>query len=1059
MYQTIALRGWGVQYRIRGNSLHILCQGNPAPDRSQILHAVIPALQSVELNTLLPADQPPLYQVWLYGCPSGQKRPTWTTTLYLNQLDQHQAALQSVDANPATPSDEPHPPLTVHPPAPSAPPADTAALTLSNRALAKRGQEMAIACYLSETLNELGVAVRVSAKAVPYTPPAAVQLASDPISATQMTKRLWVACEAAYSPEPSLLAEPITRKLRELEIEGFRDAVIRFQVAGEARPDWLLRVDLTPPQEMLREWGRWGDVEAIRCLLNQDLQHLRLQISTASLSETTLHLCCSPLAAPPNDDDPDPVIEYHKRAKAEIALLLEGIAPQGIHAAMVYGHRLHQDTPAWVEWLDLPAAHHPALAASTLELAQQGDWAALAFLLHRLLNPNLKQCLTTGGIRLQLLPKQDLLHIMTEASQCPERQQVAPVIAKFLKPLQVPNLVGVRIYGRRAGQKTPLWSYGLDFVTRQRLVPEVTPEFAATAAHVEDLIPDAGEPVLRPDLTPADLVSAWSRLQQRWMHATQQLLLRSQLFTPIVDSQTTALVLPGQHPPQGIKVALIWGAAGLLLMLQANWLLDKALRTPPDAPSTPPAEARQSIPPVTAAAPSPQPSPLVRLPESPRSGADVGTDIFDARGFTRSPEPPEPVAESGSSPVKLPYTQQSAESALVMAAFLAEGSPLPTFNSRQLDEKLQLYYRFIEEYAGPPDVMIVGSSRALRGVDPMALQDSLAQLGYPDATVFNFGINGATAQVVNLLVQQILTPEQLPRLILWADGARAFNSGTVDVTYNGILVSEAYRQLQSGQLAIPRSADAEPVSPAPGSLNTTLTESYQSLDRWLSDTLGRAAGTHPQRDRLKRLAQDTLTAWMPDAPTIVVPSGIPSTPQANTPQPALPISQAMLDEYGFLSLPVQFNPATYYQKYARVLGEYDSDYENFQLTGRQDEALRSLLQFTSARQIPVIFVNLPLTEDYLDPFRLQYEQDFREYMVRTSLSQPGFTFRDLSEAWTTQYSYFSDPSHLNRYGAYAVSRRLAQDPIIPWSESKSSTAPNGKRQSQISSSRLERSAN
>jgi hypothetical protein len=28
--------------------------------------------------------------------------------------------------------------------------------------------------------------------------------------------------------------------------------------------------------------------------------------------------------------------------------------------------------------------------------------------------------------------------------------------------------------------------------------------------------------------------------------------------------------------------------------------------------------------------------------------------------------------------------------------------------------------------------------------------------------------------------------------------------------------------------------------------------------------------------------------------------------------------------------------------------------------------------------------------------------------------------------------YFSDPSHLNRYGAYTVSNQLAQDPMIPW---------------------------
>jgi hypothetical protein len=34
--------------------------------------------------------------------------------------------------------------------------------------------------------------------------------------------------------------------------------------------------------------------------------------------------------------------------------------------------------------------------------------------------------------------------------------------------------------------------------------------------------------------------------------------------------------------------------------------------------------------------------------------------------------------------------------------------------------------------------------------------------------------------------------------------------------------------------------------------------------------------------------------------------------------------------------------------------------------------------------------------------------------------------------WPEVRSSFSDPSHLNRYGAIKVSQRLAQDPMIPW---------------------------
>ena len=68
--------------------------------------------------------------------------------------------------------------------------------------------------------------------------------------------------------------------------------------------------------------------------------------------------------------------------------------------------------------------------------------------------------------------------------------------------------------------------------------------------------------------------------------------------------------------------------------------------------------------------------------------------------------------------------------------------------------------------------------------------------------------------------------------------------------------------------------------------------------------------------------------------------------------------------------------------------------------------------------------------------RSQYEEQFRQYLVSISAKQPGLIFRDFGELWTEKHQYFSDPSHLNRYGAYAVSYRLAQDPISPWGESQ-----------------------
>jgi hypothetical protein len=41
-------------------------------------------------------------------------------------------------------------------------------------------------------------------------------------------------------------------------------------------------------------------------------------------------------------------------------------------------------------------------------------------------------------------------------------------------------------------------------------------------------------------------------------------------------------------------------------------------------------------------------------------------------------------------------------------------------------------------------------------------------------------------------------------------------------------------------------------------------------------------------------------------------------------------------------------------------------------------------------------------------------------------------YRDLSLIWPQANENFSDPSHLNLYGAEKVSRKLAIDPMIPW---------------------------
>jgi hypothetical protein len=305
---------------------------------------------------------------------------------------------------------------------------------------------------------------------------------------------------------------------------------------------------------------------------------------------------------------------------------------------------------------------------------------------------------------------------------------------------------------------------------------------------------------------------------------------------------------------------------------------------------------------------------------------------------------------------------------LLLPDLLFPSYNFPTFNSQRLDQELQLYYQYLQKY-GKPDVLIIGSSRSLQGIDPTALRNALSTQGYPGLKVYNFGINGATAQVINLVLQKVLTPEQLPRLLVWGDGSRAFNSGRQDMTYNSILASEGYRRLALGDRPIPL--------------------------------------------RVFFTGQILATKATPTKP--------------------FPQIAADLDSYGFNALSSRYDPQTYYQHYPWVPGQYDSNYQDFQLWGNQSTATQAIAEFTRAQGIPLAFVNLPLTTDYVaDPVRRDYEQRFQQHMAQLA-EQQGFLFIDYhQQPELVRNDYFVDPSHINHEGAKAVAAQLATDTRLPW---------------------------
>ncbi|MDB9526881.1 hypothetical protein PN498_12855 [Oscillatoria sp. CS-180] len=312
------------------------------------------------------------------------------------------------------------------------------------------------------------------------------------------------------------------------------------------------------------------------------------------------------------------------------------------------------------------------------------------------------------------------------------------------------------------------------------------------------------------------------------------------------------------------------------------------------------------------------------------------------------------------------------EIALQRAEAAGTSAVFPTLGNPVLDEQLAVYLSYVATF-GPPDVLVIGSSRALQGLNPQILQQRLSQQGIESPRAYTFAVNGATAQVVSFILRQLLTQEQMPEMIVWAGGSRSFNSGRVDRTFARILESPGYAALQAGDR--PKIDDPE--------------ETTDSED-----------------------SEDDKNSLLP---------------------------VTTINSYGFLRVSDVFEPSVYYQNFPRVAGLYDSSYQAFNLDGVQTMSFRAIANFAQANDIPLIFVNLPLSADYLDETRLFYEQQFQQYLETESRSG-GFTVVDLLQEWPDRNNIFADPSHLNQVGAAQVAMKIAADPSIPWDRLNESEA-------------------
>lgn len=1051
---AIGLTGVQVQTRLRGNHLHILCEALSSPPETVVVSKFKMALDRTPLESLLPRDAPKIYKIFVSGRETGAKRPDWTvkleyptatTTATLKPSTEEQnlgeqnlllkwwggitsATLgdrpvastetdttepQRVIVTPVseTPTPKHHSPETTTDISPSSPAPND--LVVSPENLARRGNPDAIASLLSEILGGLGVSVKVSIRN---------HKTDKSSTTTSHRRRLWVLCESAYSPDPSLLAEPIAQRLRELQLEDFRDACILLRVEGETTADWMLRIDLTPPDRILQDWARWGDDEAIAKILNQKLAHQGIGLR-ATLKESTLHLFCHQLSDGEKRHSRRISSPEQQTVLTAVSPILNTIAPQGIRAATLYGVEMRNGkeshSPIWVDWINLPAFHHPDLQTPVRTLAIQGDIDALKFQLERLINPDLEIKLATGGTKVLVLRKGKLFHVMTEAPTCPSQSRVALPIARFLQTQGMEGVEGVRIYGRRAGQKYPLWRYGITLKPTQTEQPDVgaedfvTSELTATGAgeQVGQLV---FSPAINVDGSDGDFVPpshglpALHHLSER----ISQLLIGSHLF--ISQNQLSVKVQQPSPPYLKRAIATACGLLGFVIVWQGDRFLGRVIDSIAiTTVDTPKGETQETMTP--------------SLPQDPPIGWLSDLQVL-ASGSQSSPKSDEVFSDSGfvSRPENsaIAAVCQDSESKCRLSQFV-----YPTFRSQQLDEQIVRYQQYIATYKRPPDILIIGSSRALRGVDPLVLEEELIAQGYPPLRVFNFGINGATVQIVDLIIRRILPPEQLPQLIIIADGVRAVNSGREDRTYDNISASEGYQQISQGtfQIVPPDVLESPPtLQETLLSLTETALEgklNLKQLQQAIQEQIAQSSQAYNQRDRLKALLQSIANGRAFETP----PDQGNQEQLAEGDQDGSP----RFEFNGFLPLSVRFDPEVYYQNHSKVSGYYDSDYQGFELGGKQTQSLKNMIAYAQSFRIPIVFVNMPLTQHYLDPVRSAYEDKFRQHMEDIA-RENGLIFVDLGSKWPNNYDYFSDPSHLNRYGAIAVAKYLATQRMIPW---------------------------
>ncbi|MEM9151148.1 MAG: hypothetical protein AAGB19_11925, partial [Cyanobacteria bacterium P01_F01_bin.3] len=83
-------KGTGIQVRLRGNILHVLCESAvKALPRDFVLMRLVRSLLEPDVKARFETEFPQVYQVYVYSRQASESKPVWSAPIYLNRLERH----------------------------------------------------------------------------------------------------------------------------------------------------------------------------------------------------------------------------------------------------------------------------------------------------------------------------------------------------------------------------------------------------------------------------------------------------------------------------------------------------------------------------------------------------------------------------------------------------------------------------------------------------------------------------------------------------------------------------------------------------------------------------------------------------------------------------------------------------------------------------------------------------------------------------------------------------------------------------------------------------------